>query len=435
MIKFGRSVLVATIGAVTLSMTAIGQVPAAGGVKAFIGATVIDGTGGKPLAEAVVVVRGQKIDAVGPAKTTSVPAEAAKIDVSGRIIMPGMINSHGHVGSTFGLESGPAQNTPENVQRQLALNARYGITTVVSLGDDREPGFAARAANDAPSLDRSRLYVAGPVITAKTPDEARAAVDAAAKLKPDWIKIRVDDNLGTTAKMTPEVYTAVIEQAHTRGLRVAVHLYYLDDAKAVLRAGGDLIAHSVRDAPVDRELLDLMKARNVCLVPTLMREVSTYVYEARPAFFDDPFFTREADPKILATLEEPARQAGVASNTSAQSYKKSLETARRNVKALHNAGIRLASGTDTGPPARFQGYFEHLEVEELVRSGLTPAAALVAATGDAARCMGLADRLGTIQPGRGADLIVLAKSPLEDIKNTRTIESVWISGNRVPATR
>jgi imidazolonepropionase-like amidohydrolase len=435
MMKFGRSVPAAIIGALTLSLTANGQAPHSGSTKAFIGATVIDGTGGKPLPDAVVVVRGQKIVALGPAKTTSVPPEATKIDVSGRTIVPGMINSHGHVGSTAGLESGAAQNTPENVQRQLALNARYGITTVVSLGDDREPGFTARAANDAPNLDRSRLYVAGPVITAKTPEEARAAVDAAAKLKPDWIKIRVDDNLGTTAKMSPEVYTAVIEQAHKHGLRVAVHLYYLDDAKGIVRAGGDLIAHSVRDVPVDRELLDLMKARNVCLVPTLMREVSTYVYETRPAFFDDPFFKREADPKVLTTLEEPSRQAGVASNRSAQTYKKQLEVARRNVKALHDAGIRLASGTDTGPPARFQGYFEHLELEELVKSGLTPAAALAAATGDAARCMGLADRVGTIQPGRYADLIVLAKSPLEDIKNTHTIESVWISGNRVPTAR
>ena len=171
-----------------------------------------------------------------------------------------------------------------------------------------------------------------------------------------------------------------------------------------------------------------MKARNVCLSPTLMREVSTFVYETRPAFFDDPFFRKEADPKVVATLEEPARQASMASNKSAQTYKTSLEAARRNAKALHDAGIRLASGTDSGPPARFQGYFEHLELEELVKSGLTPSAALVAATGNAASCLGLADRVGTIQQGRFADLIVLSKSPLEDVKNSRTIESVWISG-------
>jgi imidazolonepropionase-like amidohydrolase len=233
--------------------------------------------------------------------------------------------------------------------------------------------------------------------------------------------------------MTPDVYTAVIEQAHKHKLRVAAHLYYLEDAKGLLRAGVDLVAHSIRDVPVDKELTDLMKARNVCLSPTLTREVSTFVYETRPSFFDDPFFRKEADPKVLTTLEEPARQASMASSKSAQTYKKALEVARRNVKALHDAGVRLASGTDSGPPARFQGYFEHLELEELVKSGLTPSEALVAATGDVSSCMGLADRLGTIQPGRYADLIVLARSPLDDVKNTRTIESVWISGNRVPA--
>ena len=431
-----RTAPAAFMASLGLCLTLAGQTPQGSNTRAFVGATVIDGTtGGRPLPDAVVVVRDQRIVAVGPAKTTPVPAGATRIDVPGRTIVPGLINSHGHIGSASGLETGAALNTIENVQRQLALNARYGITTVVSLGDDREPGFVARDANDKPDLDRSRLFVAGPVITAKTPDEARTAVDAAAKLKPDWIKIRVDDNLGSTPKMTPDVYTAVIEQAHKHNLRVVAHLYYLDDAKGLLRAGVDLIAHSIRDAPVDKELTDLMKAHNVCLSPTLMREVSTFVYETRPAFFDDPFFRREVDPKILATLEEPARQAGVASSKSAQTYKKSLEVARRNVKALHDAGIRLASGTDTGPPARFQGYFEHLELEELVRSGLTPSAALVAATSDAAQCLGLADRVGTIQQGRYADLIVLSKSPLEDVKNTRTIESVWISGNRVPAAR
>jgi imidazolonepropionase-like amidohydrolase len=432
MARLLRSAVAASMSAFVLCLSVAGQAPPRGNVKAFVGATVIDGTG-DPLPAAVIVVRDQRIVAVGPAKSTAVPEGATRIDVAGRTIVPGMINSHGHVGSTLGLESGTAQNTAENVQRQLALNARYGITTVVSLGDDREAGFAARDANDQPSLDRSRLYVAGTVITAKTADEARTAVDAAAKLRPDWIKIRVDDNLGSTAKMTPDVYTAVIEQAHKHKLRVAAHLYYLEDAKELLRAGVDLIAHSIRDVPVDKELTDLMKARNVCLSPTLMREVSTFVYETRPSFFDDPFFRKEADPKVLTTLEEPARQASMASSKSAQTYKKALEVARRNVKALHDAGIRLASGTDSGPPARFQGYFEHLELEELVKSGLTPTEALVAATGDAASCIGLADSLGTIQPGRYADLIVLAGSPLDDVKNTRTIESVWISGNPVPA--
>lgn len=257
------------------------------------------------------------------------------------------------------------------------------------------------------------------------------AVDAAAKLNPDWIKIRVDDNLGTTEKMRPAVYRAIIDRAHEHKLRVAAHLFYLADAKDLLRAGVDFIAHSVRDAPVDDEMIELMKARNICLCPTLMREVSTFVYESRPAFFDDPFFRREVDPKVLAALESPARQA-MAKSVSAQRYKKALEVARGNVLALHRAGVRIAAGTDTGPPARFQGYFEHLELAEMVKAGLTPAQVLVSATSDAARCLGLADRVGTLQPGRSADFVVLTRDPLANIRNTRSIESVWIAGNRVP---
>ena len=400
--------------------------------RAFVGATIIDGTGAAPVRNAVLLVRNQRIVAVGPAGSVTVPEGAQRVDVAGRTIVPGLINTHGHVGSTDGFDTDARVNTAANVQRQLGLDARYGVTTVVSLGGDGRAGFRARAVNSSVLIDRARLYVSGQVITAPTPEEARKAVDQAAALKPDWIKIRVDDNLGTARKMPAEVYRAVIEHAHARGLRVAAHLFYLEDAKALVRAGADFLAHSVRDLDVDRELIDLMKTRDICLSPTLMREVSTFVYESRPAFFDDPFFKREADPKMLAALEDPARQARVKNDRSAQAYKKALERARRNVKALHDAGVRLAFGTDTGPPARFQGYFEQLELEELVKSGLSPTQALVTATGDAARCMGLADRLGTLQQGRYADFIVLSRNPLDDIRHTRTIESVWVAGNRVP---
>lgn len=400
-------------------------------VRTFTGFTLIDGTGAAPVADAVLVVRGQRIAAAGPASRTPVPDGAQRIDLSGRTVMPGLVNAHGHAGATVGLESRPELYTEENLRRQLALYARYGVTTVISLGDDREAGFRLRVENDSADLRRARLYVAGPVIAGSTPEEARAAVDAAAALKPDWIKIRVDDNLVTTAKMTPEIYAAVIERAHQRGLRVAAHMFYLADAKGLLRAGVDFLAHSVRDVDVDRELIDLMKARNVCLCPTLMREVSTFVYETRPAFFDDPFFRSDADLKVLATLEDPSRQVTVAKDRSAQLYKRALDVARRNVRALHAGGARLAFGTDTGPPARFQGYFEQLELEEMVKAGLTPSQAIVAAKSEAARCMGLADRVGTLQPDRYADFIVLAKNPLEDVRQTRTIESVWIAGNSV----
>jgi imidazolonepropionase-like amidohydrolase len=425
----------AAAAAVILSMAFSGQLLAQPVTRAFIGAMLVDGTGAPAIPDAVLVVRGGRILEAGPADQVTIPDGAERVDVSGRFIIPGLVNAHGHIGSADGLQTGAAVNTDDNVRRQLALNARYGVTTVVSLGDDREPGFRAREANDAPDLDRARLFVAGPVVSAKSPEDARRVVREVAALQPDWIKIRVDDNLGAGSKMPPDVYGAVIDEAHRHKLPVAAHIFYLEDAKGLLRAGVDFLAHSVRDLPVDDELIGLMREHDVCLSPTLMREVSTFVYESRPAFFDDPFFTREADPKVLAGLEDPQRQAAMAKSRAAQAYRKGLEVARGNVKALHDAGIRIASGTDSGPPARFQGYFEHLELEELVRSGLTPAQALAAGTGTAARCMGLGDRLGTLEAGRAADFLVLTADPLADIRHSRAIASVWIAGNRVERER
>ena len=230
--------------------------------------------------------------------------------------------------------------------------------------------------------------------------------------------------------MSPEVYTAIIEAAHRHGLPLAAHLFYLDDAKGLLNAGADFVAHSVRDQPVDDELIDLLLEFDVCYCPTLTREVSTFVYETRPDFFDDPFFTAEAAPAVVAALEDPERQARYR-GPGPTAYKAALEMALRNLKALADDGVTIAMGTDSGPPARFQGYFEHLELELMAEAGLTPMQILVSATGDAARCL-QRDDIGTLQPGRAADFVVVTGNPLADITATRTIESVWIAGNRVP---
>lgn len=398
---------------------------------AFTGATLIDGTGAAPIADAALVVRDGRLIAVGARASVSIPLDATIVDLRGRYVMPGLVNAHGHVGDTNGLDTGARFYTDEHVARQLQLYARYGVTTVVSLGGDGAAGFRARAAQDLPTLTRARLFVAGPVITAEDPAPARAAVAEVVRQGADVVKIRVDDNLGTTPKMTRETSRAVIAEAHRLGRRVAAHIFYLDDAKELLRAGVDFLAHSIRDRDVDAELIDLMKARSICLSPTLMREVSTFVYETRPAFFDDPFFLRYADAAVLRALESPDRQAQIRASASAQAYKRGLDVASRNAKALLAAGVRLASGTDTGPPARFQGYFEHLELERLVAAGLTPAQAIVAGTSDAAACSILDRDLGSLRPGRWADLLVLTRNPLEDITATRSLESVWIAGNRV----
>ena len=402
-------------------------VPAA--VKAFTGATVIDGSGKPAISNATVLVRDGKVEAVGPSSKVKAPAEAQIVDVSGKFIIPGMISTHVHISDVNGLK--PPAYTEENTLRQLGVFARYGITTVWSLGGEKEPAYKAREMQNSPSLDRARIYLAGEVIVGKTPQEARDMVAKIAATKPDVIKIRVDDMLGTAEKMKPDVYKAVIEEAHRRGLRVAAHIFYLDDAKQLLRDGADVIAHSVRDKEIDAEFLSLMKKRNVPYCPTLTREISTFAYESKPAFFSDPFFLREADPAVVAQLQEPKRQEAMHNSKTAQGYKAALPTAEKNLKKAQDAGLTIVLGTDAGPSAnRFEGYFEHLEMEMMAQSGLTPAQILRSATVNAARAMKV-DGIGSLAKGNWADLVVLDKDPLADISNTKTISAVYTAGNPV----
>jgi imidazolonepropionase-like amidohydrolase len=398
---------------VTLPATLLGQGSPA---KAFVGATLIDGTDRAPIPNATIVVRDGRVVAAGAANAVTVPQGAQRVDLAGKTVIPGLINAHGHV-------NGPAD---------LNTYAAYGVTTVFSLGGEPESVFAARAAQNTPTLNHSRVFLAGPVLTPNTPDEARTQVAGDAAQNVDIVKIRVDDNLGTTTKMAPEVYRAVIDEAHKRGMRVATHLFYLADAKSLLDAGSDFVAHSIRDADVDADVIAKLKARGVCVSPTLMREVSTFVYESTPDFFSDPLFLSHANKEWMATAKDPARQQAMRTSASAQRYKVALEQAKKNLKKLSDAGVPIAMGTDTGPNQRFQGYFELMELELMAKSGLTPPQALTSATRDAARCMKIDRELGTLETGKWADFVVLDANPLNDISNVKKISSVWIAGNRVP---
>jgi imidazolonepropionase-like amidohydrolase len=385
-----------------------------GGSKVFTGATLIDGTGRPPIPNATIVVRDGRIVGAGVASEFLPLPGVQRVDLTGKTVIPGLINTHGHV-------NGPAD---------LDTYAAYGVTTVYSLGGEPESVFAARAAQNTPTLGRARVFLAGPVLGPNTPEEARTQVAGAVAQNVDIIKIRVDDNLGTTKKMTPDVYRAVIDEAHKRGKRVASHLFYLADAKSLLDAGTDFVAHSVRDAEVDAEFIAKLKARNICYSPTLMREVSTFVYESTPDFFSDPLFLAHANKDWMATAKDPARQQAMRTSASAQRYKVALEMAKKNLKKLSDAGVPIAMGTDTGPNQRFQGYFELMELELMAQSGLTPSQVLASATRDAARCMKLDGDLGTLERGKWADFVVLDANPLTDISNVKKISSVWIGGNQ-----
>jgi imidazolonepropionase-like amidohydrolase len=403
-----------------------------GGIVAITGARVIDGTGAAPIEQATVVVGANgHIQAVGAAGSVQVPAGATRVDLSGKTIIPGMINSHAHL-NYFKEMGGPVR---EQLIRRLRTYAEYGVTSAVSLGSteaDELDGIKLRDEQSQGTLDRARIYTGGLNAVGKTPEDARKSVDRLADLRVDIIKFHIN---GTPNDMNQETWSAIIDESHKKGLRTAVHIFYLKDAQASIDKGVDVIAHSVRDQPVTPQLINSFKTKNIGYIPTITRDLSVFVYETKPAFFDDPFFRRGMGiyRQEVETLSDPARQEKVRSDQQAQAIKPAMEQGMKNLKTLSDAGVTIAMGTDSGAqgnPGRWQGYFEHVELEYMTKAGMTPMQTIVAATSGAAKVMKLAD-VGSIQSGKQADLLVLNANPLTDIKNTRQIHSVWIGGRQL----
>lgn len=420
-----------------------------GETKVLENFTLIDGAGGSPVSNAALVVSDGRIDYAGPKTRLKAPVGAQRIDLTGKYVIPGIINLHGHIGNVKELTQDPKFFTRENVNKQLSTYASYGVTSVVSMGADPDLVYQMRAEQRAGRPTVARIFTAGKGFTGKAgyptqapgmqgvPFEVESAADvrkAVAQLadkRVDVIKVWVDDHLGREDKISMDLCRAIIESAHKYGIKVAAHIFYLEDAKELVEAGLDGLAHSVRDKPVDEELIALMKKRGAWqAAATLTREVSTFVYAKHHPFLDDPFFNKSVTPSVLATLKSDEYQENARKNPDLDKLPGFLETAKRNLRKLHDAGVNIGFGTDTGPPGRFSGYFEQWEMELMAELGIKPADVIHIATGRSAEFLGVAGSLGTLEKGKWADLVVLSANPLEDIRNTRAIETVWIAGNK-----
>ena len=418
--------------------------------------TVIDGTGAAAMPGSAIVMTDGKISFVGPVAGLKVPSGAKVQDMSGKFVMPGIIDSHVHVGIMHDVTQDIKFYTRENVEADLKTYAAYGVTAVQILGTDKDIIFDIRKEQRAGRPSNARVFTSGQGEVFKggyggvlglnemvsTPEEARKSVDIQAAKGVDFIKLWMDDERKTIpVKMTYEVSSAIIDQAHKHHLRAVAHVFYLDDAKELLRQGVDGFAHMVRDQPVDKEFLDMMKAKGAWQVSaTLSRELA-YSLAIMP-WLQDPFFTRGVTPGTLDALRSPAREKAVVLGPTrfpGLPYEKKVFAdmdrtvfqALENYQAMVQAGVNTGMGTDSGPNGRFPGFNAHEEMQMEVMAGRTPMEAIKSATSDNAHWLG-DDSIGSIAAGKWADLMVLEKNPLDDIRNTQMIAAVYIAGKSVP---
>ena len=377
-------------------------------VTVFEGARLIVGDGSAPIENSAFVVNGAQFTQVGRGGQVQVPAGARRVDLRGKTVMPAIIDTHTHLATNR-----------EMLIDQLQRKAYYGVGAAMSLGQDNtDVAFQVRAE----TIPNAALFrTAGRGITMPEPGrteapywistvaEGRKAVQELSAKKVDFVKIWVDDRNGMYKKLTPELYGAIIDEAHKNGLRVTAHIFTLEDAKGLLRAGIDAFAHGVRDKDIDDEFLNMMKQRPaVVVVPNLPdRGVATdlsWLGESVPA----------AELKTLqaAATDRPAVQ-------------QTFGIQSRNLNKLNAAGVRIALGTDGNV-----AWAHHLEMEDMAASGMTPAQVIVSATRNAAELLKLTDA-GTIATGKSADFLVLDANPLDDIKNTRRIADAYLRGSAI----
>ncbi len=422
-------------------------------MKAFVGGTLIDGTGGAPRADAVILVQGERIAAVGSRDEIPIPPEARVVDASGKWIVPGLIDAHIHFFQSGGLYTRPdvidlrdvrpyadeitaiGQSIPDTLARYVAS----GVTSVVDVGG---PFWTFEVRDLARRTERApRVAVAGPLIATYFPQElkaedpalikvdsakeSRAAVREILARKPDLIKIWFIPLPGRSLAFQTALVQAAIEASHAAGTRVILHATELEIARAAVQAGADILAHSVDDRRVDDAFIKLLKDRNVVYVTTLAVNEGYQEVLGQKVRLSD-IERRLGDPDAIASFDDLARLP----------VRKRLwafhwfgrDTAFWNLKRLQQSGVTIAAGTDAGNIGTLHGPALHREFELMAKAGLSPEEILAAATRGGARVMGRSDELGTVEIGKLADFVLLDADPLADVTHLRRIFRVVKGG-------
>jgi Tat protein translocase TatC len=420
------------------------------GAAVYEGARLILGDERAPIENGAFVVQNGRITAIGAKGSVGAPGGAAHVDLSGKTVMPTMINVHVHIGyegyTNWGAENYTAANVLDHLQRE----AFYGVGVTQSVGSsptdpsiqfqrDQQagkfppasrflfmPGMAPpHGGPDAVLLKGTQVLKA--VYEVSTADEARAAVRSMAAKNLKNVKIWVDDRRGTYPKMTPEVYTAIIAEAHAHGMKVQAHATTLPDQKAVVRAGIDVLVHTVQGEKLDDELIALLKEKTPYWTTVIGLGDRTEVCNS------DPFVDQQLPAAVVAKIRATTEPRPLAPSCGPRSPNFETREAmlKNNFSQMIAGGARLLLGTDAGISSGYTfGSADHHEIARWVEFGLPPAQAIVAATSRPAEYLGLTDT-GLLDSGKRADFIVLDKNPLDDIHNTRTIASVYLNGAKL----